>query len=82
MNKGLTNSMGWNLGKKIGSIHLLDPLASTPINGTRIKSNKVTKKETDNTLIKLSFSWIEIIKSRNKAIETKIKCWAKKKYVS
>ena len=45
MNKGLTNSIGWNLGKKIGSIHLLEPLTSTPTNGTNIKTNNATKNK-------------------------------------
>ena len=36
--KGLTNSIGWNLGNKYKSIHLLDPLTSTPIKGTNIKA--------------------------------------------
>ena len=40
---GLTNSIGWNLGKKNKSIHLLDPLTSIPINGTKIKNIKENK---------------------------------------
>ena len=34
---GFRTSMGWNLGKKNKSIHLLDPLTSTPTNGTKNK---------------------------------------------
>ena len=41
--KGLTISIGWNLGRKGKSIHLLDPLTSTPIKGTKIK-NIIDKK--------------------------------------
>ena len=78
MNKGLTNSIGWNLGKKIGSIHLWEPLTSTPTKGTNIKINNETKNKIDNSLIKLSFSWIEITKRKNKATKTKTKCLAKK----
>ena len=42
--KGFNNSMGWNLGKKNRSIHLFDPLTSTPTMGTKSKANKVIKK--------------------------------------
>ena len=34
---GFKTSIGWNLGKKNKSIHLLDPLTSTPTNGTKNK---------------------------------------------
>ena len=34
---GFSISIGWNLGKKNKSIHLFDPLTSTPIIGTKIK---------------------------------------------
>ncbi len=43
--KGLTNSIGWNLGSKYRSIHLLDPLTSTPIKGTSSKSNIDAEKK-------------------------------------
>ena len=50
--KGFSNSMGWNLGKKNKSIHLFDPLTSTPTMGTKSKANKVIKKEnTSNEII-------------------------------
>ena len=39
--KGFKTSMGWNLGKKNKSIHLLDPLTSTPTNGT--KNNEISE---------------------------------------
>ena len=42
--KGLTNSIGWNLGKKYISIHLLEPFTSMPIIGTKIKKINEIKK--------------------------------------
>ena len=42
--KGLTSSIGWNLGKKNKSIHLREPFTSTPIIGTKIKETKEIKK--------------------------------------
>ena len=43
---GLTNSIGWNLGKKYKSTHLLDPLTSIPMIGTRNKkTTEITKYE-------------------------------------
>tara|TARA_Y100001936_G_scaffold142839_1_gene139348 strand:+ start:546 stop:773 length:228 start_codon:yes stop_codon:yes gene_type:complete len=41
--KGFTNSTGCNLGIKIRSIHLVDPLTSIPTNGT--KSNKIKENK-------------------------------------
>ena len=42
--KGLTNSIGWILGKKIKSNHLFDPLISTPKIWTKMSKTKDTKK--------------------------------------
>tara|TARA_B100000945_G_C19905636_1_gene378202 strand:+ start:112 stop:249 length:138 start_codon:yes stop_codon:yes gene_type:complete len=42
--KGFRISIGWNLGRKKMSNHLLDPLTSVPINGTKIKETKKIKK--------------------------------------
>ena len=42
--KGISNSIGWNLGKKNKSIHLFDPFTSTPIIGTKNKEIKVIEK--------------------------------------
>ena len=56
--KGFNNSMGWNLGKKNRSIHLLDPFTSTPINGTKNNDIKIKKKiikENFNSLIESMF---------------------------
>ena len=42
---GFNISIGWNLGKKNKSIHLFDPLTSTPIIGTRNNEvNEIKKK--------------------------------------
>ena len=43
---GLSISIGWNLGKKNISNHLLEPLTSTPIKGTNIREirHKANKK--------------------------------------
>ena len=55
MIKGFNNSIGWNLGKKLRSIHLFDPLTSTPISGTNIKKIKDIKKNTRDNF--KSFFW-------------------------
>ena len=54
--------MGWNLGKKNKSIHLLDPLTSTPIMGTKNSEIKEIKKRI-----------IEYLNSCSVLIEEKIK---------
>ena len=41
---GFKTSIGWNLGKKNKSIHLLEPLTSTPMNGTKNKETREIKK--------------------------------------
>jgi len=47
--KGLTSSIGWNLGKENISIHLFEPFISIPIIGTKTKKNKEMKnKKIDN----------------------------------
>ena len=53
--KGFTSSIGWNRGKKFRSIHLLDPLTSIPINGTKIKKIKDNKKIINEILKSFSF---------------------------
>ena len=47
---GLSISIGWNLGKNNISNHLLEPLTSTPIIGTKIKAQNIIKKETSDSL--------------------------------
>ena len=56
--KGLTISMGWNLGKKNKSIHLWALLTSTPIIGTKNNEIKENKKNIGEILNNL-FSLIE-----------------------
>ena len=60
--KGLTNSIGWNLGKKYKSIHRWALFTSTPIIGTKNKEIR------ENIKIKG-----EILKSLSSFIEDKIK---------
>ena len=75
--KGLTSSIGWNLGKKYMSIHLLEPFTSTPIIGTRIKKIKEIKK------IKIenfkSFNWFIDERKKITNIPKKIKTRCLKK---
>ena len=76
--KGLTISMGWNLGKKNKSIHLWALLTSTPIIGTKNNEIKENKKKIGEILNNL-FSLIEDNKKiiiRPKI--TKVKCLKKK----
>ena len=77
--KGLTNSIGWNLGIKYKSIHLLDPLTSTPINGTNIKRATDTTKQTIEILKRFSWFIDEKIKIKKTPINKKIKCLKKKR---
>ena len=60
--KGFTISMGWNLGKKNKSIHLLDPLTSIPIIGTKNKESNEIKKRIIENLYNLSWFKDEKIK--------------------
>ena len=52
---GFRTSIGWNLGKKNKSIHLLDPLTSTPTNGTKNKEISEIKKRK----IEYLYNWSE-----------------------
>ena len=60
--KGLTISIGWNLGKKYKSIHLWALFTSTPINGTKHNVINENKKITG-----------EILKSFSSLMSDKIK---------
>ena len=60
--KGFRTSIGWNLGKKNKSIHLLDPLTSTPINGTKNKEISEIKKR----IIEYLYNWSEFNKENIK----------------
>ena len=67
---GFRTSMGWNLGKKNKSIHLLEPLTSTPTNGTKNKEITEIKKRKIEYLYNLSEFKEENIKIRNIPIST------------
>ena len=68
--KGFRTSMGWNLGKKNKSIHLLDPLTSTPTNGTKNKEISEIKKRKIEYLYNWSEFKEENIKIRDIPIST------------
>ena len=53
--KGFKTSIGWNLGKKIKSIHLWEPFTSIPIIGTKNREKKDIKKRIIEYLNNLSF---------------------------
>ena len=75
--KGLTISIGWNLGKKFKSIHLFDPLTSMPINGTNIKVIIDNKKINIANLNNFSWSIEDNVKIIIAPIKIKIKCLKK-----
>ena len=76
--KGLTNSIGWNLGKKFRSIHLLDPFTSIPIKGTIIKKIIENRKIIRENF--KSLSWLIDDKKKITIVprEINIKCLKKK----
>ena len=67
---GFRTSIGWNLGKKNKSIHLLDPLTSTPTNGTKNKEISEIKKRKIEYLYNWSEFKEENIKIRSIPIKT------------
>ena len=67
---GFRTSMGWNLGKINKSIHLLDPLTSTPTNGTKNNEISEIKKRKIEYLNNLSEFKEENIKIRDIPINT------------
>ena len=74
---GLTNSIGWNLGKKYKSIHLFDPLTSIPIKGT-----KKRKKNEKINIIMEKFISLSLLNDERKKItivpkKINIKCLKK-----
>ena len=75
--KGLTSSIGWNLGKKYKSIHLWALFTSTPIIGTKNREINENKKIIGEILNSLS----SLIEDRMKIIiiprATKDKCLKK-----
>ncbi len=75
--KGLTNSIGWNLGKKYKSIHLFEPFTSIPIIGTKIKKIKENKKIIIEYFNSFSWSIEERPKITNSPRIIKIRCLKK-----
>ena len=75
---GFTNSIGWNLGNKYKSIHLLDPLTSIPIKGTKIKKISDNKKMMKENLKSFSLSIEERTKITIVPKKIKTKCLKKK----
>ena len=75
---GFTNSTGWNLGRKYRSIHLLEPLISTPKIGTN--TNKINESKNIRYENWKSFFWS--IEEKIKIViiprKTNIKCLKKK----
>ena len=67
---GFKTSTGWNRGKKNKSIHLLEPLTSTPMNGTKNKEISEIKKRKIEYLYNWSEFKEENIKIRNIPINT------------
>ena len=65
---GFSISIGWNLGKKNRSIHLFDPLTSTPNIGTRNNENNETKKR----IVEYLNNWSVLIEEKTKIINTPI----------
>ena len=74
---GLTNSIGWNLGKKYKSIHRWALFTSTPITGTKINEISDNKKNNGETLNNFSLFIEDKIKIINKPRETNDKCLKK-----
>ena len=74
---GLTNSIGWNLGKIYKSIHLWALFTSTPIIGT--KNNDINERKKINGEILNNFS--SLIEDKTKIIiipkNTKDRCFKK-----
>ena len=66
---GFNNSIGWNLGKKYKSIHLLDPFTSIPIIGT--KNNEI--KEIKKSIIENLNNWSLLMEEKIKIINIPIK---------
>ena len=67
---GFKTSIGWNLGKKNKSIHLFEPLTSTPINGTKNNEKREIKKRKTEYLYNWSEFKEENIKIRVIPIKT------------
>ena len=79
INKGFTNSIGWNLGSKKRSNQRFDPFTSTPITGTSIRRIIEITNTGVNSFIIFSLSNSEIKISKKIEMKTKTKCLVKKK---
>ena len=77
--KGFKISIGWNLGRKKKSNHLLDPLTSVPIKSTKIKAIKKIMKNIYESTNSLFFSKIEKKNIVNIPTVIKMQCLRKKK---
>ena len=77
--KGFKISIGWNLGNKGKSSHLLDPLTSVPKSGTKTSIKKLKINKIKEILINIS--WFKKEKNNKITIarKIKIKCFIKKK---
>tara|TARA_B100000686_G_scaffold80000_1_gene86304 strand:+ start:285 stop:692 length:408 start_codon:yes stop_codon:yes gene_type:complete len=76
---GFINSIGWNLGNgPPTSIHLLEPLTSTPIKLTKNKKIKKITNKIKELLKILFFSKKEKVNKIKNANSMKIKCLMKK----
>lgn len=78
MKNGLINSTGCNLKKKMLS-HLLEPLTSTPIKGTKINKINRNRKSGAIALFSISKRTDEIANIKDNDKNAKIKCLMKKK---
>ena len=75
--KGLTSSIGWNLGKKYKSIHLWALFTSTPMIGTKNNDIKEMRKITGEILNSFSLFIEDKIKIIIMPRSTKDKCLKK-----
>ena len=77
--KGFNNSIGWYLGNgPPKSIHLLEPLTSTPIKGTKSKLVKNIKNNSRLKFIKFLLSTNERNNRTRNPNKTKAECLMKK----
>ena len=76
--KGFKSSIGWNLNR-YKSNHLLDPLTSIPIIGTKINSRKDIMKNGMVIFLSNEVSIAEMDNIIKRAKKVKIKCFEKKK---
>ena len=75
---GFSNSIGCKRTIEPMSIHLLDPLTSTPMNGTNTNNTKNIKNNTIDNLNSFSCSKIEKLNKKQSPAKTNIKCLTKK----